>query len=249
MRVAAIIPAAGLGRRMRQAVPKQYLQLADKPILAHTLEVFERLHEVDEITLVAQPAAMEFCQNQVITPYGFKKVFRLVPGGKERQDSVYNALKILHQHDDLELILVHDGVRPFVTPKEIRRVLAAARQHGAAILALPVQDTVKVVDQQKNIKQTLDRRQLWLAQTPQVFQTAILWRAFIEAYSQGFYGTDEASLVEALGLPVAVVPGSPFNIKVTTPEDLILAQAIYEIRQKLKKEPKATGTLPEEAGA
>lgn len=236
MRVAAIIPAAGLGRRMRRQIPKQFLSLEGKPILAHTLEVFENLADVDEITIVAQTAAMEFCQTQVITPFGFKKVLRLVPGGKERQDSVYNALKVLHQHDDLELILVHDGVRPFVTPTEIRRVLAAARQHGAAILGLPIQDTVKMVDSNQVIQQTLDRRQLWVAQTPQVFRTAILWRAFIEAYSRGFYGTDEASLVEALGVPVAIVPGSPFNIKVTTPDDLILAQAIYAVRHRVRKE-------------
>lgn len=233
MKVAAIIPAAGVGRRMQHTVPKQYLTLAGRPILAHTLEIFENLAEITEIAVVAQPAALDYCQKQVISPFGFKKVLRLVPGGRERQDSVYNALKILHRHNDWDLILVHDGVRPLVTPQEVCRVIRAAAKHGAAILAQPAQDTVKQVDRQHRIHTTLNRQEIFLAQTPQVFQAAILWRAFVEAYGRGFYGTDEASLVEALGLPVLVEAGSPFNIKVTTPEDLILAQAIYQLRQEI----------------
>ena len=112
MKVAAIIPAAGVGRRMQQNTPKQYLTLGGRPILATTLAIFEQMPEITEIIVVAQPAALDFCQNQVITPFGFKKVLRLVPGGKERQDSVYNALKVLHRQNDWDLILVHDGVRP-----------------------------------------------------------------------------------------------------------------------------------------
>lgn len=230
MKVAAIIPAAGVGRRMQQSTPKQYLTLGGKPILANTLAIFEKMPEITEITVVAQPAALDFCQKQVIDLFGFKKVLRLVPGGKERQDSVYNALKVLHRHNDWDLILVHDGVRPFVTPEEVRLVLRAAAEHGAAILALPAQDTVKKVNRAGRIQKTLSRQDIWLAQTPQAFQAAIIWRAFVEAYGREFYGTDEASLVEALGAPVQVVPGSPFNIKVTTPEDLVMAQAIYQLR-------------------
>ncbi|MBM4288532.1 MAG: 2-C-methyl-D-erythritol 4-phosphate cytidylyltransferase [Deltaproteobacteria bacterium] len=232
MKVAAIIPAAGTGQRMQQHIPKQYLSFGGKPILAHTLTVLENLPEIAEITVVAQPSALDFCQTQVITPFGFKKVLRLVPGGKERQDSVYNALKVLQRQNEWDLILVHDGVRPFVTPAEVLRVIRAAGEHGAAILALPAQDTVKKVNRAGRIKKTLNRQDIWLAQTPQVFQTAIIWRAFLEAYAREYYGTDEASLVEALGLPVRVEPGSPFNIKVTTPEDLILAEAIYRLRQQ-----------------
>jgi 2-C-methyl-D-erythritol 4-phosphate cytidylyltransferase len=230
MKVAAIIPAAGVGRRMQHSIPKQYLTLGGRPILANTLAVFENMPEITEIAVVAQPAALDYCQNQVITPFGFKKVLRLVPGGKERQDSVYNALKVLHRQNDWDLILVHDGVRPFVTPEEVRRVIRAAAAHGAAILALPVQDTVKKVDQQGRIQKTLIRQDIWLAQTPQAFQAAIIWRAFVEAYGREFYGTDEASLVEALGVPVLVEAGSPFNIKVTTPEDLVMAEAIHQLR-------------------
>lgn len=234
MRVAAIIPAAGVGRRMQHRLPKQYLTLGDRPLLAVTLAVFEQLPEITEITVVAQPAALAFCQDQVITPYGFKKVLRLVPGGKERQDSVYNALKVLQRQNQWDIFLVHDGVRPFVTGAEIRRVLHSARTHGAAILACPVQDTVKQVNREGQIQKTLNRQEIWLAQTPQAFRADILWRAFVEAHGREFYGTDEASLVEALGLPVRVEPGSSLNIKVTTPEDLILAAAIYQERERSK---------------
>ena len=202
MRVAAIIPAAGIGRRMQHHTPKQYLSLAGKPILAHTLAIFEQMPEVTEITVVAEPASLDFCQNKVITPFGFKKVLRLVPGGKERQDSVYNALKVLHRQNDWDLILVHDGVRPFVTAAEVRRVIASPREHGAAILALPAQDTVKKVSREGLIRQTLNRQDIWLAQTPQAFHAEIIWRAFVEAYAREFYGTDEASLLEPLGVPV-----------------------------------------------
>jgi 2-C-methyl-D-erythritol 4-phosphate cytidylyltransferase len=184
MKVAAIIPAAGVGRRMQQNLPKQYLTLGGKPILANTLAIFENLPEITEITVVAQPAALDFCQNRVIAPFGFKKVLRLVPGGKERQDSVYNALKVLHRQNDWDLILVHDGVRPFVTPEEVRRVPRAATEHGAAILALPAQDTVKKVNPEGQIQKTLNRRDIWLAQTPQGFHAAIIWRAFVEAYGR-----------------------------------------------------------------
>ncbi len=232
MKVAAIIPAAGIGRRMQHNTPKQYLSLGGKPILANTLAIFENMPEITEIIVVAQPEALDLCQKQVLIPFGFKKVLRLVPGGKERQDSVYNALKVLHRQNDWDLILVHDGVRPLITGEEIRRVIRAARDHGAAILALPAQDTVKKVNQEGRIEKTLNRQDIWLAQTPQAFHAGIIWRAFVEAYGREFYGTDEASLLEALGVPVMVIPGSPFNIKVTTPEDLIIAEAIHQLRQK-----------------
>ncbi|OPX20592.1 MAG: 2-C-methyl-D-erythritol 4-phosphate cytidylyltransferase [Desulfobacca sp. 4484_104] len=232
MSVAAIIPAAGVGRRMGHKISKPYLTLAERPILAHTLAVFESLPEIDEITVVTQPSELEFCQGKVVIPYGFQKVLRLVPGGKERQDSVYHALKILHQQEDLEIILVHDGVRPFVTPEAIRRVIKAARDTGAAILAQSAQDTIKQVNKKHRVVKTLDRRELWLVQTPQAFRTELLWKAFVEAYAKNFYGTDEASLVENLGAPVAVIKGSPHNLKITTQDDLHLAEALVKIRQK-----------------
>ena len=233
--IAAIIPAAGVGRRMGRQTPKPYLALAGKPILAHTLEIFEKTREVDEVTLVVHPRELDYCQDKVLSRFTFKKVLRLVPGGKERQDSVYHALKILQKEDDLEIILVHDGVRPFITQDHISRVLQAARQHGGAVLGWPAQDTLKRVGPWGEILQTLERRDIWQIQTPQAFQAALIWRAFVEAYSRNHYGTDEASLVEELKHPVVVIPGSPWNLKITTPEDLQLAEAILPLMRRKKR--------------
>lgn len=235
MKVSAIIAAAGLGVRMQQDRPKTYLNLGKKPILVHTLKVFEAIPEVREVTVVVHPNDLEFCQEEVIDPFGFKKILRLVPGGKERQDSVYNALKVLkNEEDDLEVIVVHDGVRPFVVPEQVRQVIAAARRYGGAVLGIPCQDTLKQVNARGEVVATVERRELWQIQTPQAFQAALLWRAFGKAMSSGFYATDEAALVEALGQPVVVVPGSPLNLKITTPDDLKLAEALLALRKKKK---------------
>ena len=234
--VAAIIAAAGVGVRMGREIPKPYLPLAGKPILAHTLEVFEKAPEVREVTVVVHPEDLDYCQERVITPFGCKKVLRLVPGGRGRQDSVYHALKILMKEDDLEVILVHDGVRPFLTREHISRTIQGARQHGAAILGCPAQDTLKRVGPEGEVLATLERRDLWQIQTPQAFLAPLLWRAFLEAYSRDFYGTDEACLVEELGHTVVVVPGSPLNLKITTPEDLALAEAILPLVRRLRKQ-------------
>lgn len=232
MKVAAIIAAAGLGRRMQQDIPKTYLPLAGKPILIHTLEVFEKVPEVHEVLVVVHPEDLEFCQEEIIAPHLLKKVLRLVPGGKERQDSVYNALKVLMKEaDELEVILVHDGVRPLVAPALVGQVVAAARRHGAAILGIPCQDTLKRVNSRKEVVDTVDRRELWQVQTPQAFRAALLWQAYQEAMCQSFYATDEAGLVEALGKPVVVVPSSPVNLKITTQDDLKMAEALLALRQ------------------
>lgn len=233
--IAAIVAAAGIGARMGNDTPKPYLLLGGKPILALTLEIFEKIKEIREVALVVHPEELAYCQEKVISPYGFKKVLRLVPGGKERQDSVYNALKALKNEDDLEIVLVHDGVRPFVTPEQISRVIQAARSHGGAVLGLPAQDTLKTVTAGGEIRQTLERKDIWQIQTPQAFQAPLLRRAFVEAYSRNFYGTDEASLVEALKQPVVVVPGSPLNLKITTPDDLALAEAILPMLRKKQR--------------
>jgi 2-C-methyl-D-erythritol 4-phosphate cytidylyltransferase len=233
MKVAAIIAAAGQGLRMRQDRPKTYLSLGKKPLLVHTLEVFETIPEVHEVAVVVHPNDLELCQEEVIAPFGFKKILRLVPGGKERQDSVYNALKVLkNEEDELEVILVHDGVRPFVAREQVSQVIAAARRHGGAVLGIPCQDTLKRVNTKGEVVATVERQELWQIQTPQAFQAALLWRAFREAMSSGFYATDEAGLVEALGQPVMVVQGSPLNLKITTPDDLKLAEAILASRKK-----------------
>src|SRR5512139_850347 len=159
--IAAIIAAAGVGKRMGHHIPKPYLHLAGKPILAHTLKIFENMPEIRQVTVVVHPEDLNFCQENVIAPFNFKKVFRLVPGGKERQDSVYHALKALKNEDELEIVLVHDGVRPFVTPEQIRRVIDAARRHGGALLGLPAQDTLKRVTTEGKVHQTLERTDIW----------------------------------------------------------------------------------------
>jgi 2-C-methyl-D-erythritol 4-phosphate cytidylyltransferase len=232
MKVAAIIAAAGLGRRMQQDTPKTYLPLAGKPILIHTLELFENIAEVHEVVVVVHPEDLEFCQGEIIDPYPLKKVLRLVPGGKERQDSVYHALRVLQKkEDELDIVLVHDGVRPLVDPALVRQVVAAARRYGAAILGIPCQDTLKRVNSKGEVTETVDRQELWQVQTPQAFRAALLWRAYQDAMSRGFYATDEAALVEALGEMVVVVTGSPLNLKITTPDDLKMAEAFMALRQ------------------
>lgn len=234
MRVAAIIAAAGLGRRMQQDTPKTYLRLSGKPILLHTLEVFERVPEVHEVLVVVHREDLEFCQQEIIDPHPLKKVLRLAPGGKERQDSVYNALKILMKEaETVEIILVHDGARPLVEPALVSQVVAAARRHGAAVPGIPCQDTLKRVNPKGEVVETVDRRDLWQIQTPQGFRAALLWQAYQEAMQREFYATDEAALVEALGKTVAVVPGSFLNLKITTPDDLKMAEAILTFRETL----------------
>lgn len=146
MSVAAIIAAAGVGRRMQTDIAKQYLPLAGKPVLVHTLEAFEATPEIREVAIIVHSEELDYCQEEVIARYRLKKVFRLIPGGKERQDSVYQGLKTLCQDDGFEIMVVHDGVRPFITPGQIRQVIQAARRHGAAILGLLAQDTLKKVN-------------------------------------------------------------------------------------------------------
>ena len=233
MKVVAIIAAAGLGRRMQQDTPKTYLHLAGKPVLIHTLEVFEKVPEVQEVLVVVHPEDLEFCQEEIIDPYPLKKVLRLVPGGKERQDSVYHALKVLKKEEnELEVVLVHDGVRPLVDPALVQQVVAAARRYGGAILGIPCQDTLKRVNSRGEVTATVDRQELWQVQTPQAFRAALLWRAYQEAMNREFYATDEAALVEALGETVVVVPGTCLNLKITTPDDLKMAEAILASMQK-----------------
>ncbi len=232
MTVAAIIPAAGLGVRMKTGTPKPYLLLHDKPLLAHTLRAFEISPEVSQVAVVVHPEDLDHCQTQVIDPFQFKKVLRLIPGGKERQDSVYQGLKVLRQKEDLEIVLVHDGVRPFISPDHIRQVIQAARRSGAAVLGLPATDTLKRLNPKREVVETINRQEIWHIQTPQAFHPDLLWRAFVSAYSRNFYGTDEAMLVEQLPHPVVVIPGSPFNLKITTPEDLRLAEALLLLLEK-----------------
>lgn len=237
MKIAVIIPAAGLGTRMasaagakekKQAASKQFVELRGSPILIHTLRKFAGAPEVTEILVALRQAEITPFRERLEreAPEIFKKKTVLLEGGETRQQSVANALAAVHANAD-DVILVHDAVRPFVSEEIIRDVIAAAQKYGAAITGVPAMDTVKQVERTAEgaiIKATIPREKIVMAQTPQGFRYDVLRRAFDEAAADGFIGTDEASLVERSGHNVAVVMGSPRNIKITTPADLDLAE-------------------------
>jgi 2-C-methyl-D-erythritol 4-phosphate cytidylyltransferase len=224
MKATAIIVAAGLGKRLGGAIPKQFQNLLGQPLLAHTLSPFEVVQEISEVIVLLPGGWEEHCRREIVEKYGFKKVSKMVSGGKERQDSVYQGLKQVSAQSDL--VLVHDGVRPLVTRAMIEASLDVASTYGAAIVAVPLTDTIQRVGSGHIIKETLNREGLWLAQTPQTFRREILLKAFEAAFNDGFCGTDDASVVERAGFEVRVVPGAASNIKVTTPEDLRLAEML-----------------------
>jgi 2-C-methyl-D-erythritol 4-phosphate cytidylyltransferase len=218
-----IIPAAGIGARMHAERAKQMLELGGVPVLVHTLKRFQQCEAVDQIILVLQPNLTSEILN-LMSRHNLTKVARVVAGGAERQDSVYRGLQVVRE-ESAGIIAVHDAVRPFVKPDEIRAVIERAASAGAALMALAATDTIKQVKSGR-VQRTLDRRRIYYAQTPQAFRFSIIRQAFERAYADGFMGTDEAQLVERLGQRVSVVEGSPLNIKITRPFDLRLAEAI-----------------------
>lgn len=224
-RAYALIPAAGMGKRMGASINKQYLSLAGRPILAHTLSVFEQCEEISGIYLVIPADEIPYCREQVVEACGFQKVLAIVAGGKERQNSVMNGLDAMRGHvaaDDV--VLIHDGVRPFISPELIRGSITVARSNDGALVAVACKDTVKTV-QDGLVTGTPDRTILWQAQTPQSFRFEVIQRAHRRAVLDAFMGTDDASLVERQGGRIRIVPGDYRNIKITTPEDIILAEA------------------------
>ncbi|SHJ85796.1 2-C-methyl-D-erythritol 4-phosphate cytidylyltransferase [Malonomonas rubra DSM 5091] len=231
MQATVLIPAAGMGRRMGAKVNKQYLELAGKPILAHTLELFEQSAQIEHIYPILPADEIDYCREQVIEKHGFSKVRKLVPGGAERQDSVRNGLLALQQ-DSLDqperIILVHDGARPLFNPQLLPELLAIIAEQGACIIATPAKDTIKEVDAGL-ICGTPERKRLWQAQTPQGFRYQLFAEAFASADAAGFLGTDDASLLERIGKTVAILAGDYRNIKVTTPEDLVIATALLDM--------------------
>lgn len=232
-RTTALVPAAGRGLRMGGSVPKQFLALGGEPIILHTLRVFQASPAIDEIILAVPQAEMDYCLTQIVAQYHFTKVTKVVPGGQERQDSVRHALEAVR--DDVDVVVVHDAVRPFVTEQMIAEVVRMAQAKGAAIIALPMKDTVKQVGADHVIERTVDRQALWLAQTPQAFRRDWLLVAHRKAHAEGVRATDDAFLIEWCGHPVSVVEGSGENIKVTRPEDMMIGEAILASRLKEKK--------------
>jgi 2-C-methyl-D-erythritol 4-phosphate cytidylyltransferase len=224
MKVGAIIAAAGFGRRMKTDRPKQLLALDGAPILIHTIRKFDASDLIDHIIVTAPRESAEEIRT-LVAGAAFKKQVKVVEGGDRRQDSV--AFGLQHLQPGTTLVAVHDAVRPFVTIEEITNVIQQAERTGAAILAVPIVDTVKQAEKDM-VESTLTREHLVLAQTPQVFRIEILKDAFEHARKDEYYGTDESSLVERMEHPVAIVRGSERNIKITRPMDLTLARVFLE---------------------
>lgn len=222
----AVIVAAGKGLRMQSSKRKQYLELGGAPVLIHTLRAFDTHPETEGMVLVVPETEMDFCR-KMIQEHHFETQIHYAPGGAERQDSVENGLRTakgLCRKPENTIVMVHDGVRPFVSPDVITACLSKAEETGAAIPALKISDTVKAVDAEGKILETLDRGTLYRAQTPQAFRLDTGLAAFAHARKTGFRGTDEASILEHMGVAVNIVPGSETNIKLTTPQDLAMAR-------------------------
>ncbi len=223
--ISIVLAAAGLGVRMGGDVKKPYLCVKGKPILEHSLEKFLDIKGVQEIIMVVGISELEDVRYKWRDKFAQYSVrVRVVPGGRRRQDSVYEALK--HLEPQTEIVLIHDAVRPMVTREMIEAVIDKVETSGAAILAVPVTATVKEVEGAGRIVRTVNRDCLWMAQTPQGFRKDILLTAYDALIEEGVEVTDDAQAVERLGYPVEIVPGSQTNIKITTPEDLILAEAL-----------------------
>jgi len=215
--VSALIVAGGKGTRMAQTGDKLFLELAGRPVLAHTWQQFEQASLVQQIILVVRPDAEEKVR-QLASHFGFKKPFVLVAGGKERQDSVWNGLQALAVAS--EIVAIQDAARPCTSQELIAATIAAARQVGAAVAAQPVTDTIKESSDGKQIERTLDRSRLWAVQTPQTFRVEIIRRALSEVRRRGLLLTDDTAACELIGQPVQLVVGPGPNPKVTRPEDL-----------------------------
>jgi 2-C-methyl-D-erythritol 4-phosphate cytidylyltransferase len=224
-----VIVAGGKGCRMGSQTRKQYLMLDKIPVLTRTLMVFDRQEAMDEIVLVIPETDRAWIQKNVIRPYGFTRPIHLVSGGRTRQESVFNGIrKAGYLADDpaCTLVLIHDGVRPFVTHELIDQLMERAIQKGGCIPVLAVTDTLKQVDSDRRIQKTLDRNRIYRAQTPQVFCLDLILQAFEHARSTRFTGTDDASIMEHAGVVVHTITGSAANIKLTTPHDLVLAHQL-----------------------
>jgi len=225
-KVFVIVPAAGSGTRIGGGIKKQFLPLRGKPIIVHTLQQFEHCPDVDEVALALPESAMSEME-AIVGRFRLHKVSKMIVGGAKRQDSVRHVLNRLLLKDS-DIILVHDGVRPFVEIKRIAHLLKVCKEYDAAVLAVQPKDTIRRSTGGGFFDQTLDRTALWLIQTPQAFRAKLLVKAFEKAKKDKFYSTDEAALVERLGVKIRIVEGSYDNIKITTLEDLELGQLIFD---------------------
>lgn len=230
MKADAIIVSAGRGQRFMEGQKKQFYLLADRPILAHTVDHFETCPLVRSTLLVVSEEDMDYTLKEIVEKYHYRKIAQIVPGGKRRQDSVKNGLDALAAGS--EIVMIHDGVRPFITRAMIEESIHSAERFGAVIVAMPVKEAIKMSNTDGTVLKTLDRESLWQAQTPQTFQAELIREAYAKAARDGYWGTDDASLVERLGVRVHILPGSYANIKITTPEDLMLAHLFLKMKSQ-----------------
>jgi 2-C-methyl-D-erythritol 4-phosphate cytidylyltransferase len=236
MKADAVIVSAGEGLRFMEGKKKQFYFLRGKPILAHTLDKFETCSLIRSVRLVVGQEDMDYCLKEIVEKYRFQKVSKIVPGGKRRQESVRNGIDALPK--DADIVAIHDGVRPLVTQTMIEDSIHSAARYGAVVFAMPVKETIKVSNPDGTVLKTLDRESLWQIQTPQTFQVNVIREAHSRATEDGFVGTDDASLVERLGVKVHILPGSYTNIKITTPEDLWFANLFLKMSTPSKERPR-----------
>lgn len=232
-----VIPAAGQGRRMNAPINKQYLMINGKPILAYTLDVFENCPLISEMILVINKDEFRQCRQQVLRPYHYKKI-RLVEGGNTRQESVYKGLRAVNPKTDI--VMIHDGARPIVQESVIIQSIYETLEYKATVVGVPAKNTIKMIDGEGFVKCTPNRDYLVEIQTPQTFEYELLKEAHEKAIEAGIEGTDDAFLVERLNYPVKIVTGHYTNIKITTPEDLIIAESIIKQLEKKDKQNKKT---------
>lgn len=225
-KVTAVVLAAGQGRRMESEIQKQYMEVGGKPLIFYALDAFEN-SDVDDVVLVVGNGEQENCRRDIVERFGFSKVSSIVEGGKERYHSVYEGLKAA---DDADYVLIHDGARPCVDGRIIADAIAGARAYDACAVGMPVKDTIKVADEQEFAKETPDRRTLWMIQTPQAFSYELIYRAYtklFEAEENQVGITDDAMVVESMtAQKVKLIRGSYENLKVTTPEDIAVVEAL-----------------------
>ncbi len=238
----AVIVAAGSGKRMGTKISKQFLPLGGKEILTHTVERFEAAEQIRDIVLVTGAEALQDVMSMA-REYAWKKVVSIVVGGKERQDSVYNGLQTVSA--DTDVVLIHDGVRPFVTEEILNRSIETALEMGGCVAGVPAKDTIKVCNAEQTAIATPDRSTLWQVQTPQTFRKDLILQCYEKAKANDFTGTDDASLVEYCGYPVKVIMGDYRNIKITTQEDLLIGEAFLQAeRMKKQADAKTAETEP-----
>ncbi len=224
MRTLAIVLAGGVGKRMGTSTNKQFLLLDNKPIIAHTLQVFQECRPIDGIYLVVNHKDLPLIQEEILEQYHFGKILKLVIGGRLRQDSVRNGLEAIDEACDI--VTIHDAARPFISPSFIETSIFLMEMFDAIIPAIPARDTIKAVSKEGFVMKTLERDTLWQIQTPQTFKYELIVKAYREGMAKKLCGYDDSTFIEYLGKKVKVMEGSPYNIKITTPEDLVIARGL-----------------------